>query len=565
MEFLIGSGKAEIPCFKKDIGMMGYGMSGNTVHDQLTSLHARSLWIEDNNSGRFVYVCAEICFITPAVHREVLRKIQSELDVDFKPEQLMLSAQHTHSAPGGYSEYALYNITIPGFHQEVFDSIVEGVFESVKKASESLCPGALDYVEHDVDPDLGVAWNRMLSAYNENPENRKLEAEEAHLAIDRRLRMLRILRNGKPNGQINWFGVHATCVGNENHSVTFDNKGYAAQYFEEADREIGIFAQGLAGDISPYYHGPGDIKKRKAISGRDEHEYAKRNGKIQFEESEKAFGKDEGVIVEGKIDTGLVYHDFSNIKVDEEYAHGDPNARTWSACHGVAFFNGTRIDGRGLSDVLNASAKFMSDSVKLGHSIAIPFKKDERKDDWREKYRIHGKKKILMDADEHRIFGTTNIKGLIIPGAADPTIAELKKQYVNSAMEEHQWVPHVLPLQIVVIGKLAFVGCPGEYTVTAGKRLEQTILEVLKEKGVEQVILSSYTNAYMGYVTTYEEYQLQTYEGGHTIYGQWTLGAFQTKFKALAKEMLKPEAERKLENSATPVEFSSSELSRRSY
>ena len=56
----------------------------------------------------------------------------------------------------------------------------------------------------------------------------------------------------------------------------------------------------------------------------------------------------------------------------------------------------------------------------------------------------------------------------------------------------------------------------------------------------------------MGYVTTYEEYQEQAYEGGHTIFGQWTLAAFQTQFSSLAREMLKPDSERTYDLTTRP-------------
>lgn len=563
MQFLIGTGKSQIICFKKNIGMMGYGMSANTVQDASTEISARSLWIEDNSKNVFIYTCAEICFVTPAIRREVLSRITSELDSDFDPAYLMLSAQHTHSAPGGYSEYALYNFTIPGFHQEVFDGIVNGIFESIKQAHSSVEPGTMDLVEHRIESEPAIAWNRSLDAYNANPENAEVCKEDAHLAIDNRMRMLRVFRNEIACGQVNWFGVHATCIGKTNHLVSSDNKGYASQHFENEGREFGIFAQGLAGDVSPYYHGPGDVAKRRMIQGEGEHEYARINGIMQAKEAEKAFKSDKRDVLEGEIDAELVYYDFSDIQVEDDFSNGDKNAKTGPACHGVSFFNGTRIDGRGLSNGLNATAKLLSVVVKLGHSCAMPFKTSDRKMDWREKYRIQGKKKIMMDASEHRILGTTNLKGLLIPGFADPTIAEIKREHNREAISEHQWVPHVLPLQIVLFGKLALIGCPGEYTVTAGKRLERTILSVLRKRGVEKVIMCPYSNAYMGYVTTFEEYQLQNYEGGHTVYGQWTLGAFQTKYKELAQAMLITKDSRQLNRETKPVIFS--EMEKRTY
>ncbi|MDC3337552.1 neutral/alkaline non-lysosomal ceramidase N-terminal domain-containing protein [Flavobacteriales bacterium] len=563
MEFLIGTGKSTIKCFKTDIGMMGYGMSSNTVHSSATDLFSRSIWIQDKTGNVFIYVCVEICFITPAIRREVLIKMHNELSVDFIDANVMISAQHTHSAPGGYSEYALYNFSIPGFQQEVFDSIVSGIFESVNLASLELKESNIDFVEGEVDKKM--AWNRSLKAYNQNPENKFVSKENAHKAIDARMRMLRIIQDGEVCAQVNWFGVHATCIGKDNHHISSDNKGYAAAGFEKKGRKLGIFAQGLSGDVSPYYHGPGDLNKRKSNKGQLEHDFARINGEMQADEADKLFEMPPAEIIKGCIDGEIVNHDFAKIHVDKQFANGFENAKTGQACLGVAFFNGTRIDGRGLSNVLNTTAKLLSSVLKYYHYLSFPFKRKERQLIWKEKYRVQGKKKILMDAHEHRILGTTNIKRLIIPGFADPTVAEIKREHVNGAYHENNWMPHVLPLQIITIGKLAFVGCPGEYTITAGRRLERTILNVLKDAGIEHVIMCPFSNGYMGYVTTFEEYQLQGYEAGHTVFGQWTLGAFQTKFTELAQEMIKAKGDRKIDTTDSPAVFSEDELSKRTY
>ena len=49
-------------------------------------------------------------------------------------------------------------------------------------------------------------------------------------------------------------------------------------------------------------------------------------------------------------------------------------------------------------------------------------------------------------------------------------------------------------------------------------------------------MLCPYANAYSGYVTTFEEYQLQLYEGGHCLFGQWSLAALQTAFKRMIQD-----------------------------
>src|SRR5690606_32289784 len=121
------------------------------------------------------------------------------------------------------------------------------------------------------------------------------------------------------------------------------------------------------------------------------------------------------------------------------------------------------------------------------------------------------------------------------------------------AIDKSCLVPTILPLQIVRIGPLALVCCPGEFTTTAGKRVMETVQERLIGSGIEQVLISTYCNDYMGYVTTNEEYQQQAYEGGHTIFGQWTLAAFQTCFAHLAPELTRTPAKRRHDRNTRPA------------
>ena len=46
-------------------------------------------------------------------------------------ENLSISGTHTHSAPGGFLQYALYQITSKGFSKEVFSAYVEGIAQSI--------------------------------------------------------------------------------------------------------------------------------------------------------------------------------------------------------------------------------------------------------------------------------------------------------------------------------------------------------------------------------------------------------------------------------------------------
>lgn len=51
-------------------------------------------------------------------------------------------------------------------------------------------------------------------------------------------------------------------------------------------------------------------------------------------------------------------------------------------------------------------------------------------------------------------------------------------------------------------------------------------------------MIAGLSNVYTHYVTTYEEYQVQRYEGSSTIYGPHTLLAYQQQYSYLMKKLM---------------------------
>ncbi len=567
----VGTGKADITAFKKDVGMMGYGMFHNRITGVETPLKVRAFVIRDLTTKRkVVFVNAEIAFITISIKRGVMKKLKRHhAELGFEADNVLLSAQHTHSGPGGYSHYGLYNIAVPGFVPEVYQTIVDGIVSAIVEADGKVRPARISFTKGSFAPDKDVAFNRSVKAYNQNPEVTKLTEAEANLAVDREMHFFRVDdMNGKPMGSFNFFGVHTTSVHNDNTKINADNKGYAANYLEaEIGKEnpdyIAAFAQKAAGDVTPNYVWN---KKKKWTAGPKENdiESAKYNGKMQFDKALELHHQaaENGETVQVGIDFALSHANFANVTCDPEFTDNHPDAKTYLSCHGVAFFKGTK-EGPGMEPPLVAIATFASNIVKgYDHFRALFLNPGERKK-IHEKYRIHGKKKILIETGDRKVLGTRNITGLIVPAFVDPTIKYFKVFHKSGGLDHKPWTPQTLPLQIVVLGQVAFVALPAEITTVASARLKQAIQDSLSPRGVQEVIIVSYCNAYCGYITTFEEYQLQCYEGGHTPYGQWTLAAFQTKFKDLALQLLKLPEDRQIDTSITPIEFTEEELNKR--
>lgn len=570
----VGVGKADITAFKLGVGMMGYGMYYNIVKGVETDLFARAMVIRDTTTGKKIaLVNAEICFITIAIKRGVWKKLRRKHeDLGFQEDSIMLTAQHTHSAPGGYSHFGLYNMSIPGFAPEVYQKVVDGIVEAIVQAATDLKPATLRMSSGEIEHDKEVAFNRSLDAYNENPEVKtKLKPEEANQAVDRNMLLLRADDlEGNPIASWNWFGVHTTSLSNDNHRICSDNKGYAAKYHEDRvkkrkkDTFISVFAQRKAGDVTPNWKWD---RKKKWTRGKfeDDFESAKFNGNIQFEQAHRLFKQaKKSADMPLQIDHVMTFVDFRKVRVDKEFACGQEDARTGSACHGVAFFEGTK-EGPGMPPAVGALARILCKSQKAYELAAAPFKQKDKAERIFTKYHTQGPKDILVEADERRILGTRDIKNLVVPAWADPAVGQFKRFHANGSLGDKPWIPQILPIQLIIIGDLALAGIPAEITTIAGQRLEDSLLEILADRGVKEVVCSTYTNAYCGYITTFEEYQLQLYEGGHTVFGQHFLGAIQTKFKQLALELLKPESERKVVDDGRPATFTEEELELRSF
>jgi neutral ceramidase len=563
-----GWGRAEIAVQPRGYAMFGYGMWHHRARGRQTALFARAVCIADDG-GRLIICCADLGSISHAVREGVCAALRAALGADFDEARLVLTCTHTHSGPGGCSQEALYNVVTPGFVTEDHAAVVRGIGDAIVAAWRSLAPTEIRLYQAAFDAQVPVAWNRSLRAYNRNPDVVRRGEDECHLAMNRTMHVLGFRRAGRVEALLSLFGVHATCIGNTLPNFDGDNKGYAAAHAERQLRAAGagdpvaIFAQATAGDISPHYHGPGQWQRRKQIRGAEEYAYAERNGRAQAERALSMLAEQPGEALAGPLDAIFSYADFADISAEPRFANGREDARTSQPCHGVSFFEGTPVDGRGMHPALGALSRVIAAFLKRRRLGRLDRMSAADRDYYRRLYAAQGPKAILLEAGRKEILGRT-LDDLAMPDFVDPSIAELKRQARAGAIVESPLVPSVLPLQLVRLGQLAIVCCPGEFTTTAGARLTASVAEILRPAGVAATLICTYANDYMGYVTTFEEYQAQCYEGGHTIFGQWTLAAFQTRLTALAREMLRPEAERQHDRTTRPPRIPPAELARRS-
>jgi neutral ceramidase len=564
-----GWGRQEIDIAPQGYAMFGYGMPQHRAQGRQTPLFARALYLADENGRALLFCCFDLGCITHAMRAGIVAALRVQWGGDFDEAGLVLTATHTHSGPGGCSHEALYNMPTPGFVPGHLEKAVAAGVAALLAARTTAAATELGFTQGRFGDEVPVAWNRSIEAWNRNPDVTPRSESETHLALNRDMQLLGLRRNGRPVALLSLFGVHATCLGNTLQKHDGDNKGYAAAQAEQAlaaagaEGAVAIFAQATAGDVSPHYQGPGDIARRKQIRGEAEYAYAAQNGRYQSEQALALLAAGGEEKVAGGIDAVLTYVDFTAIHADARFADGETEAWTSEPCHGVAFARGTRVDGPGMPALLGAGAATLAAALKRKRLGANSGLGADEQAHYRRLYAAQGEKDILIEAGRKLILGRP-VDRLPVPGFADPLVKELKRQARIGALVHSPFVPTVLPLQIVTVGQLALVCCPGEFTTTAGARLIATVREQLRNSGIRHVLICTYCNDYMGYVTTQQEYRLQCYEGGHTLFGQWTLAAFQTRFAALAAELQKPAAVRGHDTLTRPPAVPADELARRS-
>jgi hypothetical protein len=89
-------------------------------------------------------------------------------------------------------------------------------------------------------------------------------------------------------------------------------------------------------------------------------------------------------------------------------------------------------------------------------------------------------------------------------------------------------LPAHAQVSVLLLGDHLVGTVPAEVTTTAGYRMRARMLAAAKQAGIpaRAALIMGLTNGYMEYVATREEYTLQYYEGGSTLYGPGEAGMF---------------------------------------
>ncbi len=480
--FLVGAGSHDITGPPAERVMMGYCDLKQTSAGISLRLRSRAFVIEEPDSkSRVALVVADLGMIFSAVKREVLKRLNAEFPGTYRDENVVISATHTHSGPGGYSNHTLFNISAAGFDKENFETIVDGIFQSIRKAHLNLKPEEIRLAEGQL---TDTAVNRSRFAYRANHDWKDFENETDTSNI--------LLRFGDL-GMLNWFAVHATSMSKKNHFISSDNSGIAARLFERQYKQpfVAAFANANEGDASPNIFGS-DSKLSDFVKTRE-------IGRRRFEKAKELFENTTSSI-SSRLSYRHVWVTMPDYKVQSV---GQSQQRLCFPAVGYSFVAGA-TDGP-------SEIPGYHEGMKQGPDFHPPYVFD-------------------------------SLAGLLISWIGGSRQGEdchyPKPVFLSSSEKNSDMIPQTLPMQLVVLGELAIAAVPSEMTTMAGRRLKAVLAQELKAIGVTHIAISGLANEYSGYVATPEEYNEQSYPGAFTLYGPNTLEAYLEIFSNLAKAIV---------------------------
>ena len=441
-------------------------------------------------------------------------------------ENLSISGTHTHSAPGGYLQYALYQIPTLGYTDEVLHAYAEGIAQAIFAAYQKVTPSTIRSAQSWL---VGANRNRSPTSYLLNAQS-ELDEYKEEGDTDKTMTQLTFhsTDDATTNGILNWFAVHGTSMNSSNHLISGDNKGYASYLMERywngngtlpgSGNFVAAFASTNLGDVSPNTAGPHCIDTgepcdngrnsscdgncdlcRATGPGKNMLESTAIIGNLQYEHSRNlAMSVADQQRLYGEVAYRHSFIDMSNVTV---VLPNNTMVKTCPAALGYSFAAGT-TDGPGqypFEQGTNTSSHFFN---VMGGFLSVPSQ---------EQIQCQAPKPILLN--------------------------------VGKTTFPYQWMPSIVPISVFRVGQLFILNVPAEFTTMAGRRLRNAVNRSLWEIGFDNnpppvIVIAGLSNSYSSYVTTREEYFGQRYEAASTLYGPNTLAAYIQEFQRLVRDLM---------------------------
>mmetsp|Transcript_4310 Transcript_4310/g.13188 ORF Transcript_4310/g.13188 Transcript_4310/m.13188 type:complete len:709 (+) Transcript_4310:126-2252(+) len=521
----VGVGKADATGPMTGVQFIGMAKSSQIGSGLHTRLYARAFVFVDEAGSRVAFVSLDSGMVGHVLKKRALEA--AELSEYYNASNTIVSGTHTHSGPSGFLQHTLFQLAGSGWVPQTMDAMASGIARALSAAHADVeaqrSAGARQRVAVGATRLYNASLNRSPSGYAANPAEEKAAYDGD---VDTEFTALGVWDSEEAlRGVVTWFAVHPTSMNNTNTLVCADNKGQASLLVERERGAVAAFASSNLGDVTPNILGPHCLDSGEACDydtstcpeefplrgevQRNEPCAAVGPGGDMFESTEIIAERQKAALdavlaapmsslaADATVEVRHSYVAMPRLEV-RDWETGDYVGTLCDAALGQAFAAGS-VDGSGAFDFAQNAT-----STNPLWRIATAF----------------------LGADNPDLVACQAPKPVLLP--------------TGNMTTPHPWSPSVVPVQLAKIGDLVIAAVPTEMTTMAGRRLKR----LLKAKFGQNVtaVVAGLSNEYADYTTTYEEYQVQRYEAGSTIYGPHQLNAYLQEYAKLADAMLAGEA-----------------------
>ena len=465
--------------------MGGYSILANRGVGFRTRLKARIVYLNDGKGSAIALVQTDLTSASLLLHHKVAAMVAEKTHL--KPGDIAITASHSHSAPANLFDNDFYNEHTScgsGLEPHFLEFAAQRVAQGILEAYENRRPARVATGRKDI---YGYNRNRALSSYvlNENVTDKDLTDPQAVFrAVNPALYMVRVdvrddLGQYKPLAAFSSFSVHATALTPPVKVYNADLFAYAQKDLEWAIQRkydtpwavVHAMTTGTQGDMAP------------ALPDRGDNLFG------QFPVNWKE-AKELGQAI-GREAIGL-FEALGNALTDEvtvSSAARELNIREHNTAEGVTLCRDAAVGNPVTAGAYERRAPWLA---------AVPFLRggtwmSHRR--WFFKNGCQGNKRHVA---------SSWLQPLIVP----------KDSF-----------PHTVLFQLIRVNDTVILPLPFEVTTESGRRMAARVKSELEQAGdnrVKHMWVAGNANGYFGYTTTPEEYARQNYEGGHTLYGQYS-------------------------------------------
>ncbi len=477
-----GAGRADITP-PTGYYFLGWARSDSKAKGVHTRLFARAMVLErDGRKVALVSMDVALLGAGLVIHATELLKGRG-----ITPENVIVSASHTHGAQAGYSNFPGFNtvpptkttptdVALAPADPQLYGFMVRRLAEAIRRADDDRAPAALGWGEATL---LGLTQNRSI---------------EAHLA---------------DHGILLGYGEGSAAMDPDGYAHTIDPEVHVLRVDKRRGRRrvpIGVFTT---------FANHGTVNRPTFLFYNADHHGSatrvveadlRRRGRARGQEVVNVFGNaDEGDVSSGLDRAGPAAADYVG------RVEANATMRAWESA-GRRMSRTPAIDTR-WSRMCFCGQRTSAGAVDSKPVIGAPFTTGSEEN-----------RGPLYDADQ------VNFEGLRNPVAVEP-----QGHKVGVPLPAGSFAT-AAAISAVRIDDRLIVTVPGEATAETGRRIRVAVLGAAGPL-VRRVVISGLANDYVHYFTTPEEYERQHYEGGATQFGPASSVALTDSLVELAGRM----------------------------